>query len=153
MTIHTFADEFWLPRPRAEVFPFFADAANLETITPPWVNFKIITLLPIAMHAGAKIEYQIRIHGVPVRWKTDITLWEPPMRFRDEQRSGPYRQWIHTHEFEEQDGGTLCRDRVNYAVWGGHLINALFVGRDVKRIFQYRREQLEQLFPAPIANR
>ena len=148
MTIHTLADELWLPRPRAEVFPFFADTANLETITPPWVNFKIITPLPIAMHAGAKIEYQIRIHGVPVRWKTDIILWEPPLRFRDEQRNGPYRQWVHTHEFEEKDGGTLCRDRVDYAVWGGHLINALFVRRDVKRIFQYRRERLERLLAA-----
>ena len=148
MTIHTFADELWLPRARAEVFPFFADAANLETITPAWVNFKILTPLPVNMRAGAKIEYQIRIHGVPVRWKTDITVWEPPVRFRDEQRQGPYRQWIHTHEFEEKDGGTLCRDRVDYAVWGGHLVNALFVRRDVERIFKYRRETLERIFPA-----
>ncbi len=146
MTIHTFKDELWLPRARAEIFPFFADAANLEAITPAWVNFKILTPLPIAMHAGTKIEYQIRIHGVPVRWKTDITLWEPPLRFRDEQVSGPYRQWIHTHEFIEKDGGTLCLDRVDYAVWGGHLINALFVRRDVARIFKYRRETLERLF-------
>lgn len=152
MTIHTFADELWLPRPRAEVFPFFADAANLETITPPWVNFKILTPLPAAMRAGARIEYQIRIHGVPVRWQTDITLWEPPRQFRDEQRRGPYRQWIHTHEFAEQAGGTLCRDRVDYAVWGGHMINALFVRRDVARIFKYRRETLERLFPASQAS-
>ena len=146
MTTHTFTDELWLPRERAEIFPFFAEAANLEAITPPWVNFKIISSLPVVMCAGAEIEYRIRIHGVPVRWQTEITLWEPPLRFRDEQRRGPYRQWIHTHEFIEKDGGTLCRDRVEYAVWGGSMVNALFVERDVRRIFAYRRETLQRLF-------
>lgn len=151
MTIHTFTDELWLPRPRADVFRFFADAANLEAITPPWVKFKILTPLPVNMRTGTKIEYQIRIHGVPVRWKTDITIWEPPLRFRDEQRSGPYRQWIHTHDFEEQDGGTRCLDRVDYAVWGGHLVNALFVRRDVEKIFKHRRAALEKIFSRPPA--
>jgi ligand-binding SRPBCC domain-containing protein len=148
MTIHIFTDELWLPRPLAVVFPFFADAYNLETLTPPWVNFKILTPKPIAMHAGAKIDYRIRIHGIPVRWRTEIMVWEPPHRFKDVQLRGPYRQWIHTHEFTEQDGGTLCRDRVEYAVWGGHLINRLMVRRDVEKIFGYRRETLQRLFPA-----
>jgi ligand-binding SRPBCC domain-containing protein len=147
MTVHVFNVELWLPRPRAEVFPFFADAANLEAITPAWVNFKIRSSLPVRMGAGARIEYQIRIHGFPVRWRTEITMWEPPFRFQDVQRSGPYRQWIHTHDFVEKDGGTLCRDRVEYAVWGGALVNALFVGRDVRRIFDYRREALLRRFP------
>jgi ligand-binding SRPBCC domain-containing protein len=148
MTIHTFADELWLPRPRSEVFLFFADAANLEAITPPWVNFKILTASPVEMRVGAKIEYQIRIHGFPVRWHTEITRWESPFQFQDVQRRGPYRQWIHTHEFLEHDGGTLCRDRVDYAVWGGAVVNALFVARDVRRIFEYRRVTLERLFSA-----
>ena len=147
MTVHTFNDELWLPLPVAELFPFFADAYNLETITPPWVNFKILTPKPIVMHAGAKINYQIRIHGVPVRWRTEITVWEPPHRFVDVQLNGPYRQWIHTHEFVPQANGTLCRDRVEYAVWGGHLINRLFVRGDVEKIFRYRREALQGLFP------
>ena len=148
MTVHTFADELWLPRPLAEVFPFFADAYNLETITPPWVNFTILTPRPIAMQAGARIDYRIRIHGLPVRWQTEITAWEPPYRFCDVQLHGPYRQWIHTHEFVAQNGGTLCRDEVKYAVWGGHLVNRLFVRRDVQKIFRFRRETLQQLFPA-----
>ena len=148
MTVHTFTDELWLPRPLASVFPFFADAYNLETLTPPWVNFKILTPRPIAMHAGAKIDYRIRIHGIPVRWRTEITAWEPPHQFKDVQLRGPYRQWIHTHEFEARDGGTLCRDRVEYAVWGGPLINRLMVRGDVEKIFRYRRETLQRLFPA-----
>ena len=81
-------------------------------------------------------------------WRTEITAWAPPEQFQDVQRRGPYRQWIHTHEFLEKDGGTLCRDRVEYAVWGGALINALFVRGDVRRIFQYRREALARLFAA-----
>jgi ligand-binding SRPBCC domain-containing protein len=148
MTVHLFSDELWLPRPLAEVFPFFADAHNLQILTPEWVNFKILTPKPIPMRAGTKIDYQIRIHGVPVRWRTDITVWEPPHRFQDTQLRGPYRQWIHTHEFVEQDGGTWCRDRVEYAVWGGHMINRLFVRRDVEKIFRYRREVLQRRFPA-----
>jgi ligand-binding SRPBCC domain-containing protein len=130
------------------VFRFFADARNLEAITPPWVQFQILTPGVIEMRPGALIDYRIKIHGIPVRWRTEITGWEPPFRFVDEQRRGPYRRWIHTHTFEEHPQGTLCRDHVQYAVWGGQLIHWLFVRRDVQRIFQYRTERLNQLFPA-----
>ena len=148
MKTHLFTDELWLPRSRADVFPFFADAGNLEKLTPPWVHFKILTPRPIAMRAGALIDYQLRVRGLPLRWRTVITAWEPPHWFQDKQMRGPYRQWIHTHELVEQDGGTLCRDRVEYAVWGGWLINAWWVRPDVEKIFAYRREILQQLFPA-----
>lgn len=148
MTIHTFHDELWLPAPRTEVFAFFADAQNLEKITPTWLNFSILTPAPITMQAGARIDYRLRIHGIPVRWKTEITTWEPPHRFVDSQLSGPYRQWIHTHTFEEKDGGTLCRDRVEYAVPGGALVHRLFVQKDVQTIFAFRATALRQLFPS-----
>lgn len=146
MKIHEFTTEQWLPRTRAEVFPFFADARNLEAITPPWLNFVILTPGEIPMRPGALIDYRLRIRGIPVRWRTEITAWEPPYRFVDEQRRGPYRLWRHTHEFEERDGGTLCRDRVEYAVPGGALVDWLLVRRDVKRIFDYRAQVLREYF-------
>lgn len=148
MTIHVFETELWLPRPREKVFPFFADARNLELITPPWLNFHILTPGEIPMRAGAIIDYQLRIRGFPVRWRTEITDWNPPVSFCDEQRRGPYRLWRHGHTFEEKDGGTLCRDRVEYAVPGGVLVHRLFVRREVETIFDYRAEALKRHFAA-----
>lgn len=147
MTIHTYSAELWLPQARARVFPFFADARNLETITPPWLKFEVLTPGPIEMRAGTRIDYRLRIRGFPVRWQSEITAWEPEHRFVDEQRRGPYRLWRHTHTFEEREGGTLCRDEVEYAVFGGALINWLLVRRDVEMIFRYRQEVLTRLFP------
>jgi ligand-binding SRPBCC domain-containing protein len=145
MKLHTFHAELWLPRPRPEVFAFFADARNLEAITPPWVKFEVLTPAPIEMRAGTLIDYRLRVHGFPIRWRTEITLWEPPFRFADTQLRGPYRRWVHTHRFEEKDGGTLCLDDVSYAVPGGALIERLFVRRDVERIFAYRQETMKRL--------
>ncbi len=110
MKIFTFTTQLWLPRRRDEVFAFFADAHNLQILTPDWLNFKILTPRPIAMRAGALIDYKLRLRGIPIRWRTKITEWQPPFSFQDEQLRGPYRQWIHRHWFEEKDGGTLCRD-------------------------------------------
>jgi ligand-binding SRPBCC domain-containing protein len=146
MTKHVFETEQWLPVSREKVFPFFADARNLETITPPWLNFHVLTPGEIPLRTGALIDYQLRIHGLPVRWRTEITGWKPPVSFVDEQRRGPYRLWRHTHTFEEKDGGTLCRDHVEYAVPGGALVNWLFVRQDVKRIFAYRATVLKKHF-------
>jgi len=143
-----FESELWLARPRVEVFEFFSNAANLETLTPPWLNFHIVTPGPIAMRAGTLIDYRLRIHGIPANWRTRISVWEPPFRFVDEQLRGPYRRWHHEHTFEERDGGTLCRDRVEYDMIGGRLVNWLIVRRDVETIFAYRRRKLEELFPA-----
>lgn len=143
---HTFTSELWLPQPRERVFPFFADAHNLQAITPPWLHFEVLTPPPVAMRPGARIDYRLRLHGVPLRWQSEITAWEPPFRFCDEQRHGPYRTWIHTHEFEERDGGTLCRDHVHYAAPGGRLVESLFVRRQVDAIFTYRRHALQRRF-------
>jgi ligand-binding SRPBCC domain-containing protein len=129
-----------------KLFPFFADAQNLETLTPPWVKFRILTPLPIPMRPGALIDYQLRIHGIPVRWQTEITAWEPPFRFVDEQKRGPYRVWIHEHRFEEKDGGTIMTDNIRYAVYGGALIQKLFVSRDVEMIFEFRNQKMAELF-------
>lgn len=141
-----FRDELWLPRSRDEVFPFFADARNLQRITPPWLKFEVLTPEPITLLPGALIDYRLKVHGLPLRWRTEISEWEPPARFVDIQLRGPYRLWHHTHTFESRDGGTLCGDVVRYRVPGGALVNALFVRRDVERIFAFRRQALLGLF-------
>ena len=141
--LHT---ELWLPCPRHEVFPFFGEARNLETLTPPWLKFEVLTPTPIIMRPGTLIDYRIKIHGIPIRWRTEITKWDPPHRFVDNQLSGPYALWHHTHTFEEKEGGTLCKDNVRYWPRGGVLMNWLFVRRDVDRIFAYRRQRLLEIF-------
>ena len=151
MKAFTFHTELWLPRPRDEVFAFFADAHNLEAITPPWVKFEVLTPKPIEMKTGALIDYRIRVHGLPIRWRTEITEWNPPHRFVDGQLRGPYTLWHHTHTFEERDGGTLCIDDVRYRPRGGALMNWLFVRRDVERIFDYRQQRLHEILMSPTA--
>ncbi len=148
MKIREFQTELWLPLPPAEIFPFFADATNLETLTPPWLNFKIITPTPIAMRAGALIDYRLRVHGLPVRWRTRINEWQPPHRFVDEQLRGPYRQWIHEHTFAARDGGTLARDVVRYAVPLDFLTHRWLVRPDVEKIFAFRAQALKKRFAA-----
>lgn len=142
--IYTLQSEILIPFPLSTVFDFFAKAENLEAITPPFLNFRIMTPKPIKMHQGALIEYRIRIHGLPIYWKTEITDWNPPHRFVDEQIKGPYRLWHHEHTFQEQENGTLVTDKVDYSVYGGSLVNWMFVRRDVERIFRYRYARLEE---------
>jgi len=144
--------EALIPRPIDEVFSFFADAGNLERITPPWLRFRILTPLPLAMQAGTQIDYTLRLHGAPIRWRTRITEWEPPHRFVDMQERGPYRLWRHTHTFETRDDGTLMRDHVDYDMIGGRLVDRLLVRRDLDRIFNYRQQQFHEIMGMPCAN-
>jgi ligand-binding SRPBCC domain-containing protein len=146
MKIFAYKSELWLPQNRKDVFAFFADAGNLQTLTPPWLKFEITTPRPIVMRVGALIDYRLTIRGFPVNWQTEIRQWQPPFRFSDRQIKGPYRQWHHEHRFETKDGGTLCTDDVRYAVPGGWLVDLLVVRHDVKRIFNYRRQKLIEIF-------
>lgn len=136
----------FLPQPRDRVFEFFSDAFQLETLTPAWLRFAVLTPPPIRIQAGTRIDYRLRIHGFPTRWQSVISEWAPPARFVDEQTRGPYRRWRHQHDFEEIDGGTLCRDVVDYAVYGGRLIDAFFVRPDLFKIFSFRQSKLRELF-------
>ena len=135
-----------LPKPRNEVFPFFADAGNLEKLTPEFLNFRILTPLPIEMKQGARIDYKIRLRGIPIRWRTNISVWQPNERFVDEQIRGPYRQWHHEHIFEDQGDQTLMTDIVNYRVWFGTILHPLMVEKDLQRIFGYRQNKIVELF-------
>ncbi|MEJ2581980.1 MAG: SRPBCC family protein [Acidobacteriota bacterium] len=150
MKTFEFSQTQWLNRPLSELFPFFAEARNLGRITPPWLRFEVISQGPISMEAGVLIDYRIHWRGLPMRWRSEISVWDPPFRFVDRQVRGPYRLWHHEHRFTERDGGTEVSDQVHYAVWGGSLIERLFVRRDVAAIFDYRRQRLEELFPPSI---
>lgn len=130
-------------------FRFFADAGNLQRLTPPWLDFSILTPGPIPMHAGALIDYQLRVHGIPIRWRTEIAEWQPPHRFVDRQLRGPYRLWHHTHTFTPVAGGTVVEDTVRYRPFGGALVHRLFVRRDLEGIFTFRQEQILNAFGVP----
>jgi len=146
MRVREFQSELWLPLPAARLFSFFADAANLEAITPPWLHFEIVTPMPVKMAEGSLIDYRLRVRGVPMRWRTRISAWSPPHRFVDEQIRGPYRLWIHEHTFEERDSGTLARDHVRYAVPFDALLHRWLVRPDIEKIFQHRSDMLKEQF-------
>ena len=148
MKTYTLHHKQWVPHPIARVFDFFAKAENLEQLTPAFLRFQI-TRTPPRMEAGARIEYKLRIHGLPVRWKTDIESWDPPHQFVDVQIKGPYRLWHHTHRFREENGGTWIEDTVRYALpFGilGQAANRVMVARDVAQIFAYRGQRIREMF-------
>jgi ligand-binding SRPBCC domain-containing protein len=138
-----------VPRELPEVFAFFARAENLETITPSWLSFKVRSVNPAPICKGTLIRYTLRLHGIPLRWTSEIVEWEPPHRFVDLQLRGPYKLWRHEHRFEARDGGTLITDTVKLALpLGplGHLAYNLKVRSDVREIFAFRETKIHQLF-------
>jgi len=150
MRVHELHREQVVPWPIGEVFPFFAAAENLNALTPPWLEFRILTPLPVRMAAGTRLDYRIRWRGVPLRWQTLIEAWEPGVRFVDTQMRGPYRLWHHTHTFDRlPDGGTRITDHVRYALPLGPLgrvVHGLLVRRDIAAIFDYRAARIAALF-------
>ncbi len=138
--------EMFVPLPIEEVFEVFADAGQLERITPPWLNFSILTPRPIEMHEGTLIDYRLRLRYFPIKWRTEICVWEPPFRFVDQQLQGPYRKWYHEHTFEAVEDGTIVADHVHYISPGGSLVNRFFVQPDLEKIFQYRQDKLQEIF-------
>jgi ligand-binding SRPBCC domain-containing protein len=140
--------EQFVPKPPEVVFRFFSDPVNLEALTPPFLQFNVLGASTPQLEAGTTIDYKLSLHGIPVRWRSVIEQWLPSRRFVDRQVKGPYRTWVHTHEFEPRDGGTLVRDRVRYALPLGPLgdvVGGAFVTRDLDRIFAYRRAKLREL--------
>ena len=152
--VRSIHEEQWLPLPLADVFSFFSDAQNLEKVTPDSVGFRILTRLPLVMKEGLTIDYEIRLHGIPMRWSSLITEWNPPEHFTDVQVKGPYAIWRHKHSFKELNGGTLAIDDVQYAVplsWlpGVSLVEHFFVKPELRRIFAYRKRALRKHFNLP----
>lgn len=146
MRTDRFLHEQCVPLPRDRVFPFFAEARNLEAITPPWLHFRILNRGEIVMRRGTVIDYRLRLHGIPLRWQSVIAERDPPFRFVDEQTRGPYRLWRHEHRFDREDGATIIRDAVTYAVWGPRFIRRLLVAPSLDRIFAHRREVIARTF-------
>jgi ligand-binding SRPBCC domain-containing protein len=148
MKSFTLTRSLWLPAPIDQVFEFFSRAENLERLTPTFLRFRVLTQPPITLRQGATIDYRISLHGIPITWHSEITEWDPPHRFVDEQRRGPYRMWKHAHGFEREGDGTRVKDDVEYATWGGTIVNRLLVAPDLRRIFAYRHSALIAHFGA-----
>ena len=139
----------WVPASLETVAAFFADAANLEAITPPWLNFRVRSMSTPLIANGTKIRYRLSLHGVPLRWESLISEWTPPLGFVDEQVLGPFKSWHHRHTFEALAGGTLVTDCVQFKVplgTVGALTAGFLVAHDVRRIFSYRRAAIARHF-------
>lgn len=144
--------EQFIPRPVKEIFPFFSDAKNLETLTPPWLGFEVVKSSSETVASGTIIDYRLKLRGIPLKWQSRIEEWVPNEHFVDVQLKGPYRVWHHTHEFESVPGGTIMRDRVRYRLPAGLLgqcVAGRFVENDVKAIFDYRFKKVAELFGHP----
>jgi ligand-binding SRPBCC domain-containing protein len=149
MTTYDIHRRQWVAHPLDKVFDYFYRAENLEQLTPPFLRFHI-TQAPPRMEAGARIEYKLRVRGLPLHWLTIIEKWDPPHEFVDIQAKGPYKLWHHTHHFRAENGGTTIEDSIRYALpFGplGRLVNRLMVARDVAMIFDYREQKVREIFP------
>jgi ligand-binding SRPBCC domain-containing protein len=152
--VHRLEREQLLERPIDDVFEFFAQARNLERLTPSWLRFEVLTPEPIRMEVGALIEYRLRVHRIPLRWVSRIEEWAPGLSFIDRQLRGPYGLWHHRHTFASVGTGTLVRDMVDYALpLGplGEIAHRLFVRRDLERIFDFRHQAVDQAMAAAAA--
>jgi ligand-binding SRPBCC domain-containing protein len=148
MRDQVFATEQRVPVPRADAFAFFSTPTNLEAITPPWLRFRIVDQSTPEVREGTELIYRLRIHGLPVTWRSRIDEWRPNERFVDVQRNGPYALWHHTHTFQDCGDGTLIRDRVLYRLPLGRLgqwLGGRFVASDVRKIFEYREAKIVEL--------
>ncbi|GJL77870.1 MAG: hypothetical protein NPINA01_08590 [Nitrospinaceae bacterium] len=144
-----FQMEQWTPQPVQTIFDFFSDSKNLELLTPEYLHFKILRQSTEKIEEGTLLDYKLKLHGIPFRWQSKITNWNPMACFSDHQTKGPYSLWEHTHEFEEKNGGTLIRDKVNYKVpFGipGEMLAIDFVQNDLKKIFNFRKLKIKELF-------
>lgn len=136
-------------QPKSELFPFFSDAKNLETITPPWLHFKILEQSTPSISQGTEFKYQLSLFGISVYWRSLISQWNPDISFVDEQIEGPYRRWHHVHYFENYQGGTVMTDRVDYALpFGplGDVFGGLWTDKRVREIFEFRKQKLQEIF-------
>jgi ligand-binding SRPBCC domain-containing protein len=138
----------YIRRPLPEIFGFFSDARNLEALTPPQLEFNILTEGDIPMRDGALIDYRLKLHGVPFTWRTRILCWDPPFGFVDDQVSGPYSIWHHIHSFTDEGDRVRMDDEVLYRLplWPLGEVAAPFVRRRVEEIFAYRTKKIREIF-------
>lgn len=149
MSVHLLEQRQVIPGALAEVFAFFKRPENLERLTPPWLNFRILSASDPEVRAGTRIRYRLRLNGIPLTWESLISRYEENVLFVDEQLRGPYRRWVHQHDFREVPGGVEVSDRVEYALpFGplGDVAHALFVRRQLGAIFDYRKRVMAEIF-------
>jgi len=142
----------WVPRPIEEVFRFFSQPENLQTLTPANMKFHLLDEGPIEMREGLELSYKLRVKGIPIRWTSRITKWEPPFAFGDIQLKGPYNIWDHTHTFERDGSGTRVIDDVKYRAPGFRWMERYLVRPDIQRIFAFRHKTLETMFHGSHSN-
>jgi ligand-binding SRPBCC domain-containing protein len=155
MKNQTFAQQQLIHESHEKVFAFFANPVNLDSITPPWLQFRTVSELPMKMEEGTTMEHTLRLHGLPIRWVTQIIKWSPPYSFTDFQEKGPFATWTHSHEFTSTEKGIMMTDNVIYRVPGGRLgrvIDKLYVRGDINRIFAYRKQSISRLLAAQNLN-
>jgi ligand-binding SRPBCC domain-containing protein len=148
MAVHRLERRQYVARSLDEVFAFFAEAGNLERLTPPWLSFRVLTPEPVQMDAGTLIDYRLRLHGIPLGWTSQIEVWEPDRQFVDRAIRGPFSLWHHRHRFSASGAGTIVSDEVHYAPplgLLGEVAGRLLVARDLERIFDYRREAVARI--------
>jgi ligand-binding SRPBCC domain-containing protein len=148
---HVLRTRMHVEMPVEAVFAFFAAAENLERITPPELNFRIVTPTPVQIREGALIDYRLSLFGVPFGWRTEITTWRPPYEFVDTQLKGPYAQWVHRHSFRADGGGTVIDDEVRWRLpvpVAGEVAYPL-VKLHLRRIFRHREQQIRALLARP----
>lgn len=142
----------WLPQSKEEVFPFFADAKNLEKITPPWLNFRILSQSTPEIQKATTFDYALKLKGIPIKWRSLISEWKENELFVDEQLKGPYKKWHHLHRFSDHNNGTLMEDIVHFCLpfgWLGKSFGGPLVKRDVAQVFSYRASVIRSLFLEP----
>jgi len=147
--LYVYKQQQKIGKPLADLFPFFEKPENLSLLTPKWLSFKIKSKEPLSMKEGARFEYTIKLFGIPMHWETLITKYEPPFQFVDEQLKGPYKVWIHTHSFIENNEQVLMTDEVKYDLYGGFLkgiINHFFIKHSIKQIFRFRKAAITEFF-------
>lgn len=144
---HQLTTRIVLPLVRAKVFEFFSEPQNLARITPSDLGFTIVTPPPIVMREGLKIDYRIKVAGIPMRWQSLISRWDPPNEFVDEMLHGPYARWRHVHRFRDVAEGTEITDEVTYALpfWPLGEIGLPFVRRQLDGIFSHREATIRRL--------
>ena len=139
----------FIDKPLDVVFSFFAKPENLRRITPSTLDFQILTPTPISMVEGTVIDYNIKVMGIRVHWRTLITSYNPPTQFVDEQTKGPYLLWIHTHTFKIKDEGVEIHDCIEYSIplgLLGRFVHFLWIKRKLDQIFDFRRRKIEEIF-------
>jgi len=151
--MNTYETRVWLPAPRREVFNYFADARNLDSMTPDWFRLLIrCPEPPIRMARGTTIDYKMKWRSLPMRWRSEVIAWDPPEVFTYAQRRGPYRAWIHEHRYSDSDGGTLVVDRVDYSTLLGSWFDRRWIEKDIAGIFEHRNSYVTRLFGSAAAN-